>query len=178
MSALLAELGAPEGVRQLSSAADGERLIELFHQCYDLLSSKSYSIAHQLHVSHTIRYLISFLGLLPARQEIRSHAYIEQAMLLMQERLETQMTIEELVVHTRISKQHLHHLFKHHTGYSPIDYYLRMKMQRACQLLDLTEYSIKQISLTLGIADPYYFSRLFKKVIGLSPSAYRGNPKG
>ena len=175
---LLAGIDTPGGVRQLPSAADGERLVELFHQCYDLLSARAYSLPHQLHVSHTVRYLISYIGLLPERPAIKSQAYIEQAMLLMQERLESHVTIEELVTYTRISKQHLNHLFKQHTGFAPIDYYLRLKMQRACQLLDLTDDSVKSISLTLGMTDPYYFSRLFKQIIGVSPSSYRDKLKG
>lgn len=161
------------------SLSDSDKIRELFNQCYDLLSSKAYSASHLIHVSHTMRYLLSFIGLIPRRkQEAKTQAYIEQAILYMQERLEKNMTIDELISHTSISKQHLNHLFKQSTGYAPIDYYLRLKMQRACQLLDLTNNSIKEISVSLGLSDPYYFSRLFKKIIGASPSDYRSKLKG
>lgn len=53
-----------------------------------------------------------------------------------------------------------------------------MKMQRAGQLLDLTDWSVKEIAGAVGLSDPYYFSRLFKKMMGCSPTAYRGIPKG
>jgi AraC-like DNA-binding protein len=72
----------------------------------------------------------------------------------------------------------LTYLFKQETGFPPIDYFLRMKIQRAGQLLDLTENSVKEISSSLGIDDPYYFSRLFKKINNCSPTEYRKRKKG
>ncbi|OMF38672.1 AraC family transcriptional regulator [Paenibacillus sp. FSL H8-0548] len=175
---LMESYGPYDGPLQLA-LSDAEKILELFHQCYDLLSSKAYSAAHQIHISHTMRYMLSFIGLIPRRkQEEKTLAYIEQAILYMQERLEMNLTLESLVAYTNISKQHLNHLFKQATGSAPIDYYLRLKMQRACQLLDLTDKSIKEISLSVGLSDPYYFSRLFKKIIGASPSEYRSKLKG
>jgi AraC-like DNA-binding protein len=77
-----------------------------------------------------------------------------------------------------LSKQHVIHLFNREAGFSPIDYFLRMKMQRAARMLDLTNLTVKDISGSVGITDPYYFSRLFKKVMGYSPTDYRNIPKG
>ncbi|MGE7057069.1 helix-turn-helix domain-containing protein, partial [Paenibacillus glucanolyticus] len=77
-----------------------------------------------------------------------------------------------------LSVPHFTFRFKEATGYSPIDYYLRLKIQLACQHLDLTGQSIKEISHRLGFQDPYYFSRLFKKIMGKSPSDYRDTRKG
>ncbi|GGD84876.1 AraC family transcriptional regulator [Paenibacillus nasutitermitis] len=155
------------------------KLLDLFEQCYDILSAKPYSMDHQVHVSQIMRYWLSFAGLMNAGAGgDRSERHIEQAIQFMQEQLESNLTLEKLAAHTRISRQHLNHLFKQSTGFAPIDYYLRMKIQRAGQLLDLTDRSMKDISLSLGFQDPYYFSRLFKKMIGLSPTEYRNKLKG
>ncbi|MGG4146569.1 AraC family transcriptional regulator [Paenibacillus algorifonticola] len=161
------------------SLPEAEKIVELFNQCYELLSAKSYSVIHQLHISQTIRYLLSYISLIPRRkQDEKMLAYIEQAIQYMKDQLEGHLTLEDLVTRTRISKQHLNHLFKQSTGYAPIDYYLRLKMQRAGQLFDLTDQSVKAVSLSLGFKDPYYFSRLFKKIIGVSPTDYRRQLKG
>ncbi len=48
-----------------------------------------------------------------------------------------------------------------------------MKIERACYLLDTGELSISAVAEQLGYEDSYYFSRLFKKVMGVSPSSYR-----
>ncbi|KAF6609500.1 helix-turn-helix transcriptional regulator, partial [Paenibacillus sp. EKM208P] len=96
-------------------------------------------------------------------------SHVDKATRYMSEQLESTVSLEELSRHVQVSKQHLNLIFKQSTGYSPVDYYLRMKIQRASQLLDLTNASIKEISIQLGFRDPYYFSRLFKKIMGCSP---------
>jgi AraC-like DNA-binding protein len=174
----LQSLNLTDGPIKLSTS-DAEKFVSLFHQCYDILSTKSYSMPHHVHVSQTVKYLLSLIGLIPGRKEDeRKQLYIDQAIQFMQDKLEKSLTLEELVSHTQISKQHLNYLFKTSTGFSPIDYYHRMKMQRAGQLLDLTELSIKEICLSLGFKDPYYFSRMFKKLIGAPPTKYRSKLKG
>ncbi|WEK54705.1 MAG: AraC family transcriptional regulator [Candidatus Cohnella colombiensis] len=177
-AAFLHSLNLLDNPMQLS-AGDEEKFVTLFHQCYDILLTKPYSIPHHVHVSQTVRYLLSLLGLNPSRkQEERQQQYIEQAIQYMREQLAQSLTLEELTTHTQVSKQHLNALFKLSTGFAPIDYYHRMKIQRAAQLLDLTELSIKEICHSLGFKDPYYFSRMFKKIIGVSPSRYRSQLKG
>jgi AraC-like DNA-binding protein len=73
----------------------------------------------------------------------------------------------------RFSYSHLTYLFKHSTGYAPIEFFLRTKNQAAARDLYFSNLPIKDIALTYGIEDPYYFSRLFKKIMGISPSEYR-----
>ena len=64
-------------------------------------------------------------------------------------------------------------VFKEQTGHSPMDYFIQLKMQHACKLLAFRRDSIGQIGKELGYQDPYYFSRAFRKVIGMSPTEYR-----
>ncbi len=159
--------------------SEAEKLIELFRVCFDLLSTGAHQEANLLHVSHSVRYMLSLLGLVQRlHQEERAQAYLDRAVLYMQQKLEMNLTLDELAEHTRISRQHLNHVFRKATGITPIDYYLKLKMQRACQLLDLTDQTIKEVSLALGFGDPFYFSRLFKKMIGLSPTQYRSQLRG
>jgi AraC-like DNA-binding protein len=46
-------------------------------------------------------------------------------------------------------------------------------MQKATQQLDFTDRSIKHIAMNMGFDDPYYFSKRFRKIIGMSPKKYR-----
>lgn len=62
---------------------------------------------------------------------------------------------------------------KQKTGHSPIDYFFQMKMQKASQQLDFTNRSVKDIAMSMGFDDPYYFSKRFKKITGMSPRKYR-----
>lgn len=161
------------------SAPDSEKFISLFHQCFDLLSGSAHSATHQVLAMQTAAYAMSLLGLVSRRDdEERKKQYIESAIHLMNTRLEENLTLDEIAQHTQLSKQHLNHLFKTTTGFAPVDYYLRLKMRRASQLLDLTTLSVKEVCHSLGFKDPYYFSRLFRKIIGLSPTDYRNKLKG
>ncbi len=59
------------------------------------------------------------------------------------------------------------------TGYSPLSYFSHLKIVKATEFLDYTSGKIKEISFALGYSDPYYFTKDFKKKMGLSPRQYR-----
>ncbi|WP_123041078.1 AraC family transcriptional regulator [Cohnella candidum] len=154
--------------------------LEHFEQCFALLTDKTYSLPGQIHVSQTVRHLLSAIGISAgiSTKDKKRERYLEQAIRYMTDRLNDSVTLPELSKHTGLSKQHLNYLFKKETGCPPVDYFLRMKMQRAGQMLDLTDLSVKEVCGAVGISDPYYFSRLFKKMMGVSPTEYRSIPKG
>jgi AraC family transcriptional regulator of arabinose operon len=101
----------------------------------------------------------------------------DSAILYMQERIADNITLHELSNRYNYSPSRFSSLFKEKTGYAPIDYFIQMKMQKASQQLDFTGKSVKEVALSLGFDDPYYFSRRFSKSIGMSPSKYRSIKK-
>ena len=74
-----------------------------------------------------------------------------------------------------ISSSHFFALFKSATGYAPKEFFIRMRMQHACQMLTARTASVKEVAIALGYDDQFYFSRLFKSVIGIAPRDYREN---
>jgi AraC-like DNA-binding protein len=92
----------------------------------------------------------------------------------MQQHLHEPMKIATLSAMAGFSESRFHELFKLATGFSPMNWIIRARMQCACEKLAGTDLSVKQIAAQIGYGDPLYFSRLFKSVTGLSPSAYRG----
>lgn len=84
-----------------------------------------------------------------------------------------QLTTKWLADRAKMSYTTLHALFKKKTGVSPMEYVIQMRIHRAGQLLRTTPLSIKEIAVRVGIDNPRYFSRLFGKRCGLSPSQYR-----
>ncbi|MFT3783845.1 MAG: helix-turn-helix domain-containing protein [Nibricoccus sp.] len=86
--------------------------------------------------------------------------------------------LEEIAAAANLSVPHFSELFRRQTGYAPIDYLIRQRIQRACLLLDTTEHPIGDIATQVGYNDPYYFTRSFRRVMGCSPRAYRSTVKG
>ena len=64
-------------------------------------------------------------------------------------------------------------IFRKSIGQSPLNYFNRLKVNRACQLLGTTDLKINQICTMVGIDDSYYFSRVFTMIVGVSPKKYR-----
>lgn len=64
-------------------------------------------------------------------------------------------------------------MFKQYTGIAPVQYHLDLKIQRAKEMLASTDRSIKEIAFELGFHSIHYFSRIFKKKTGISPSEIR-----
>ncbi len=102
---------------------------------------------------------------------------VDSAILFMQQHLDENISLNNLSKQYNYSVSRFSNLFKQKTGYAPIDYFLQMKMQKACQQLDFTNHSIKFISFDMGFDDPYYFSKRFKTIIGVSPKQYRALKK-
>lgn len=72
-----------------------------------------------------------------------------------------------------ISPQYFSKIFKADLGVNFIDYLTKVRMEKAKELLKLDSLSVKEISFEIGYNDPNYFSRLFKKVVGVSPTEYK-----
>lgn len=87
------------------------------------------------------------------------------------------VSLKDVLDYVGYSQSHFSMLFRHQTGKSPLAYMNQLKMEYACHLLQVTDMHINQICFKVGIEDPYYFSRLFVKIIGVSPTAYRAGKK-
>lgn len=102
---------------------------------------------------------------------------IEKTIRYMQDHINSVICLDDLSGYAKLSTSHYSATFRAKTGYSPIEYFNQLKVQKACQYISFTSMSIKSIALSLGIEDQYYFSRLFTKLMGSSPNDYRKKVK-
>ena len=98
---------------------------------------------------------------------------VEQAIHYMRENIENRITMAEVLRYVGYSQSHFSTVFKKKTGMSPLSYFNRLKVEHACKLLKTTDLKVNMICYKVGIEDPLYFSRLFSKVMGMSPSEFR-----
>lgn len=92
----------------------------------------------------------------------------------MREHLDEKITLEQAARRSCLSASHFSAMFRQRFGYAPIDWLIRQRIQLACSLLRSGPDKIEWIGRQVGIADPYYFSRLFRRVMGVSPREFRG----
>jgi AraC-like DNA-binding protein len=83
------------------------------------------------------------------------------------------LSLKEMADFSGLSVSHYSFIFKKKTGFPPLEYFNHLKIQLACQYLLFSEMKIKDIGEMLGINDPYYFSRSFRRIMGVSPKFYR-----
>jgi AraC-like DNA-binding protein len=100
----------------------------------------------------------------------------KQSITYMMQRLDQPLHLANLAAAVNFSPSHFSALFKSWTGSSPIDFFIHLRMQHACWLLDNTSMKVQEVAAALGYDDPYYFSRAFKSVNRVAPSEYRLTP--
>lgn len=83
------------------------------------------------------------------------------------------VSLAKISENTYLSPIYVSRVFKEATGESPISYLIRVRLSRACELLDAQNISIREIARHVGYDDAYYFSKLFKKYYEVSPMTYR-----
>ena len=91
----------------------------------------------------------------------------------MKENIEKQLTLQQLCDYIGYSVSQFSLIFRKRIGQSPLNYFNWLKVNRACQLLETTDLKVNQICTMVGIDDSYYFSRVFTKIVGVSPKKYR-----
>lgn len=88
------------------------------------------------------------------------------------------LSVSDLAMQCGLSEYHFIHLFREYTGFSPHAYVTRLRLDKAKDLMVSTTMNISEIAFAVGYANPLYFSRLFKRHTGLSPSRFRTGAGG
>jgi AraC-like DNA-binding protein len=148
---------------------------KIFDSIYQNLE-QGFSLDNLLYANISFQYyLTSFIysKQFVAASNVAEKDLIDLSIEYMQNHLHQSVSLESLASFINVSSSHYSCSFKKKTGYSPIVYFNHLKIQRACELLQFTSLRIGEIASELGIEDTYYFSRLFSKVMGMSPLGYR-----
>ncbi len=173
------ELGL-SAARPVTHVPSEVSLLALFEEVLDALEH-GYTPTQLLYAAQTLAHLLGrmiWLRNQSPRGAPDAGQQVAQSIEFMKQHLGRALRVSQLAALAGVSPSHYTALFKARTGYSPIDYFIRLRMHRACQLLDTTRLSIKEIAAQLGYDDAFYFSRVFKQVNEVAPSDYRELRKG
>ncbi|PCE62547.1 AraC family transcriptional regulator [Sediminicola luteus] len=100
---------------------------------------------------------------------------VESIIVFLEANLERPLKTDDITKEFNYSASYIFSIFKKRTGYSLINYFNLKKIQKACEYLQYSDLNIKEISYKMGFQDPLYFSRSFKKHMGMSPKKYKLN---
>ena len=153
-----------------------ERRVALFDKIISILE-EGFTNDHLEHVNLTLWQIFTSL-IFPDRMLATvsldlNDDLINKTIKFLKNNIECRLGIDEITSATNCFGSHFFALFKKGTGYSPIQYFNQLKIQKGCQYLSFTDLSIKELSSKIGFDDPFYFSRLFRKTMGVSPIEYR-----
>lgn len=109
-----------------------------------------------------------------AAQADGTAALVEKAKFLIAEKAGGSLNVDGVAEELGVGQARLHESFKAYTGMTPYRYFIQLKVNRAKELLSGPEATVKEVAFRLGFEDQYYFSRLFKKKTGISPSDWAG----
>jgi len=175
----LEELGA--GVdRPVFFLGDAPQPRALFEEVLETLEH-GYTPRQLMYAAQTLGHL---LGSLSWRRHQRWRSKpnatqrVGQTVQYMKQHLDQPLSVAALAALANLSPSHYSALFRLRTGYSPLDYFTRLRMHRACQLLDTTSQPVQAVATQVGYVDQLYFSRVFKALYGVSPSQHRRTRKG
>lgn len=98
---------------------------------------------------------------------------VRRAIHFLEKNLHKKLSLQQIASEAGYSPTYFTTLFRKETNYAPLSYFSHLKVLKACEFLDYTRMKVKQISFQLGYSDPYYFTRDFKKKMGMSPRQYR-----
>lgn len=174
---LLGEQDRPVAFLDISGARD-ERVSFMLKQLHqELVEERQPSplLVHSLAQALAVHLVRNYLD--PHNQTRRGNALqaykLRRVIDAMNERLADDFSLAYLAQIADLSEYHFSRMFKRATGLSPSRYFIRLRMNRARNLLLETGRSVIDIGLEVGYSSPSHFSQVFRREVGVTPSAYR-----
>jgi AraC family transcriptional regulator, arabinose operon regulatory protein len=136
----------------------------------------NYTVGNFIHASQLLAAILSNLYFKEKSQDQnRPNLHLTKAIRYLYSSLHKDLSLDDLSSRMNVSKSYLNKLFKIHTKHAPMDFFVQLKMQQACKYLKMSDLLVYEIAEKVGYQDQCYFSRVFKKIVGITPGEYRNN---
>ena len=168
--------GADMGRRDdVSCGADVSQYAAILTDIYTLASSSDY--IRDMRINGKLNDLLTLLMESSWHREAHTNApkkmEISRVKSFLDEHYKEKLSLESVASHFFIDKHYLARLFKEQYGVTLVTYLQQVRITHAKRMLRFTDKSIEEIGLECGIGELNYFSRVFKKLEGVSPSEFR-----
>lgn len=154
-----------------------EDRLNLFEEMYAVLNN-GFSHEHLCYANLCLSHFLGTFKFLTQYHSVKRKAEfscnaVHRVIYFMHENISNRITIKGFANYLGYSESYFYRTFIRETGYPPIEYFNRLKVEKACDYLLHSKLKIIQIANILGFHDQYYFSRLFSRITGISPIKYR-----
>jgi AraC family transcriptional regulator of arabinose operon len=162
----------------MKSRQSDSRMMYLFGLLFRVLR-KNYTLGNFIYISQVLSLILSEVYYREKNDEITTqNRHVTMVVRYMYENIARDLTLEDISREVRLSKSYLNVIFKKYAGRAPIDFFIRLRIGEASKLLRQENSRVYEVSTQMGYTDPYYFSRIFRKITGMSPREYKNSSVG
>lgn len=177
-----------EAFRPLSSEERMTRLLEVLiavsyefrkelksqHMYYDYLTQSNKLLMMELEEQEVWAYhhFNTIVRLMKLDKNDRKSTVITEAMEYIQKHYNEDISLNDISNYVNLSPQHFSKIFKEATNFNYVEWINNLRVTKAKEYMSKEDYTIKEVCYLVGYKDPNYFSRIFKKYVGISPTEY------
>ena len=140
-------------------------------------NTKSEKTGYQPLISGAVLYLLGYIHSFVKQKKFENEDIVEvmvtKARFLLRAKIDEDVTMQLIAEQLHVSYAWFRKMFKLYTGIAPQQYLIQLKIEKAKMLLRNPLKSVKEIAYELNFDSPFYFSKLFKEKVGLSPDQYK-----
>lgn len=155
------------------STGQSPRLIELIMRLWHVYNQRGGIPMFQTEMLFRDVLNEALLCVVNRQHSCESHTLFERVSTYIHEYYYQSLSISSLAEQNNVNRNRLSYVFRKYAGMGPAEYLLNYRINIAQEMLFTSDASVQQIAQTVGIDDPFYFSRVFKKQLGISPTEYR-----
>ncbi|MED3645521.1 AraC family transcriptional regulator [Halalkalibacterium halodurans] len=147
--------------------------IEIGKQLYHMIDTFSHN--QEMPISESTCIIYNMINRLPVKTDHSKNEMspVDQAIQYIKANINNQITLKEIASHVNLSPYYFSHLFKAETGYAPIEFVIKHRMDTAKHMLKTTSLSIYDIAHQVGYSSSSGFINIFYKKVGFTPTEFR-----
>lgn len=165
------------GLSITSPVFQSDRSGELYAAVKDMMEHNTFGTANDLRRSGQLAIFLSVIAqsapVAEKDEEDRANTYVRKAVEFIQGNYCNPIRVTDVADYVCINRSYLYTLFRNSMGMSPQQFLMTFRITKAAQLLQLTSLPVESIALSCGYQDPLVFTKAFRQMKKLSPTAYR-----
>ena len=163
---------AETGLKGYTATGKNQQFGAVIMNCLSYVEKHKGETISSLKLSSYVLDALHCLSAPTHSRRLSSAAQAERALHYIEYNYMNDISTRDVAEYLSLERSYVYRLFKTHLGCSPEQYIARYRMQKAVEMIRLGRYSMTEIARFVGMKDIFYFSRVFKKILGISPTDF------